>query len=73
MSLQFSRLIWMAKFYENSALKAILFKDMNEIVSMFCTFSICWERFFADGHKNLLTDCGFNENQCSEIHTLGYK
>jgi len=54
-------------------LKAILFKGMNEIVSIFCTFSICWEIFFADGHKNLLIDCGFNENQCSGSHTLGYK
>jgi hypothetical protein len=33
------------KFYENSALQAILFKGMNEIVPTFCTFSVYVERF----------------------------
>jgi hypothetical protein len=70
--LQFSGLIWMAfgngdlhimflnteKFYENSALKAILFKGMNEIVPIFCTFS----EIFCEHPQNLLIDFGFYEN-----------
>jgi hypothetical protein len=52
---------FMFKFYENSALQAILFKGMNEIVPTFCTFSVHVERFFVDVHKKKAILWAINE------------
>jgi hypothetical protein len=47
----------------------ILLEGINEILAIFSTFFQMYITFIiGDVHKNLLSDCEFSKNQCSESH-----